>query len=202
MTVFLQAPVTAGMTSHGEMEAGGFDAIVIGSGRGGATVARELSRHGIRTLILERGTGAPIEGTVLQSIALALTPGRSLLFTQELLALVCGLTVGGSSILAYATAFEPPYEMFKSHGIDLGQEVERIKKELPIAPLADELVGPAARRIMASARELGYAWSQLPKIVYQGKCRPRTVGPERGTHEAGAAEPGSAWALTGRNSDV
>jgi choline dehydrogenase-like flavoprotein len=30
---------------------GAFDAIVIGSGPGGATVACELSRHGIRTLI-------------------------------------------------------------------------------------------------------------------------------------------------------
>ena len=151
---------------------GVFDAIVIGSGPGGATVARELSRHGIRTLILERGTGAPIKGTMLQSVAMTLVPGRSLLFTQELLALVRAITVGGSSILAYATAFEPPYEMFESHGIDLSQEVEHIKSELPIGRLADHLVGPAARRIMASAQELGYTWTKLPKIVYQDKCRP------------------------------
>ena len=148
------------------------DAIVIGSGPGGATVARELSRHGMKTLILERGTGAPIKGTMLQSIALALIPGRGLLFTQELLALVRGITVGGSSILAYATAFEPPYEMFASHGIDLRKDVEDIKSELPISPLADHLVGPAARRIMASAQSLGYTWTKLPKIVYQDKCRP------------------------------
>jgi len=151
---------------------GVFDAIVIGSGPGGATVARELSRLGIRTLILERGTGAPIKGTMLQSVAMTLVPGRSLLFTQELLALVRAITVGGSSILAYATAFEPPYEMFESHGIDLSQEVEHIKSELPIGRLADHLVGPAARRIMASAQELGYTWTKLPKIVYQDKCRP------------------------------
>ena len=32
---------------------GAFDAIVVGPGPGGAVVARELSRYGMRTLILE-----------------------------------------------------------------------------------------------------------------------------------------------------
>jgi choline dehydrogenase-like flavoprotein len=148
-----------------------FDAIVIGSGPGGATVAHELSRHGKSTLILERGKGAPIKGTMLQSMAMAFVPGRSLLFTQQLLALVRAITVGGSSILYYATMFDPPYQMFEAHGIDLRQEVENVKKELPIAPLADELVGPSGHRIMASAQELGYPWTKLPKSVYQDKCR-------------------------------
>ncbi len=39
-----------------------FDAIVVGSGPGGATVARELSRRGWKVLILERGGKAPVTG--------------------------------------------------------------------------------------------------------------------------------------------
>lgn len=148
-----------------------FDAIVVGSGPGGATVAHELSRQGKSILILERGQGAPVMGTMLQSIAMGMVPSRSLLFTQELLALVRAITVGGSSILYYATMFDPPYPMFEPHGIDLKPEVEDIKRELPIAPLADDLVGPAGHRLMASARDLGYPWTKLPKIVYQEKCR-------------------------------
>jgi len=149
-----------------------FDAIVVGTGPGGATVAQELSRHGKKILILERGKGLPIKGSMLQSIAMGLVPGRSLLFTQELLALVRAITVGGSSILYYATMFDPPYQMFESRGIDIRPEVENIKRELPIAPLADALVGPAAHRIMASAQELGYPWIKLPKNVYQDRCHP------------------------------
>ena len=34
-----------------------FDAIVVGTGPGGATVAQELSRHGKKILILEKGQG-------------------------------------------------------------------------------------------------------------------------------------------------
>ena len=148
-----------------------YDVIVIGSGPGGATIADELSRNGKNVLILEWGSGAAIKGTMLQSIGFALIPGRGMFFTPELLALVRFLTVGGSSIGAYATAFDPNYEIFEKHGIDLRPEVEKIKRELPIAPLSDDLLGPATYRIMASARDLGYPWEKLPKMVYQEKCR-------------------------------
>jgi choline dehydrogenase-like flavoprotein len=149
-----------------------FDAVVVGSGPGGAAVARGLSNGGKRVLILERGQSSPIKGTMGQGIAMMLVPGRSLLFTPELAALVRGVTLGGSSIAAYATAFEPPFAMFDGYGVDLRGDVAETKCELPIAPLADRLVGPAARRIMASARQLGLAWDTLPKIVFQDKCRP------------------------------
>jgi len=148
-----------------------FDAIIVGSGPGGAAVAHELSKLGKRVLVLEKGAGDKIKGTPLQCASIALIPGESLLFTQQFLALVRGIAYGGSSVLYYACAFDPPYEMFESYGIDLRSEVEQVKNELPVAPLSDDLVGPAARRIMESAQDLGYAWHKLPKIVYQEKCR-------------------------------
>jgi choline dehydrogenase-like flavoprotein len=64
-----------------------FDAVVIGSGPGGATVAAELSRQGKKVLILEWGSGAAVKGTMLQTIGMALIPGRGLFFTPELLSL-------------------------------------------------------------------------------------------------------------------
>jgi choline dehydrogenase-like flavoprotein len=90
-----------------------YDAIVIGSGPGGASVAAELSRLGRKVLILEWGNDADIKVNIMQSSEMALIPGRGLYFTPELLALVRGVTLGGSSILAYATAFEPNYEIFE-----------------------------------------------------------------------------------------
>ncbi|MGA7876077.1 MAG: GMC family oxidoreductase [Desulfoferrobacter sp.] len=149
-----------------------FDAIIIGSGPGGAAVTHELSKRGKRVLVLEKGSGDKIKGTFLQGASIAMIPGRSFLVTQQFLALVRGIAYGGSSVLYYACAFDPPYEMFESYGIDLRPEVEQVKKDLPIAPLSDDLLGPAARRIMESAQALGHAWHKLPKIVYQEKCRP------------------------------
>jgi choline dehydrogenase-like flavoprotein len=148
-----------------------FDAIVVGSGPGGGSVVSELSKRGWKVLILEKGTAEPLEGSIMQTIRMALIPGRSLHFTPQLLGLIHAITLGGSSIIYYANAFEPPYEMFDAYGIDLRRAVAEVNQELPIAPLSDGLVGPAARMIMDSARELGYEWGKLPKIVYQDRCR-------------------------------
>lgn len=149
-----------------------FDAIVVGSGPGGATVARGLSRRGQRVLILERGRNAPIRGTATQAFLDLTFPGRGLAVTPELLAVTRGITTGGSSVFYYATAIDPPLGMFRRHGIELADDVDGIKAELPLGPLSDELIGPAASRIMASARELGYDWQPLPKLVFQDRCRP------------------------------
>ncbi len=67
-----------------------FDAIIIGSGPGGATVANELSKSGKRVLILERGHGRPLDGTLLQGFTMG-----DLRFTQQLLSIIRGITVGG-----------------------------------------------------------------------------------------------------------
>jgi len=89
-----------------------YDVIVVGTGPGGATVAKELSRRKTKVLILEWGGNAPITGTLLQTIGVGLIPGKSLLFTNQMLSIVRGITTGGSSFLYYATAFDPPYEIF------------------------------------------------------------------------------------------
>ena len=148
-----------------------FDAIIVGSGPGGATVARELTRRNKRVLILEWGGNAPIKGTVLQTIAMGGIPFKNVLLTKQLLAMVRGTTTGGSSIFYYGTAFDPPFNMLKKQGVDIADEIDEARNELPIAPLADHLIGPMAKRMMASARELGYDWQKLPKFVYQDKCR-------------------------------
>ena len=56
-----------------------FDAIIVGSGPGGATVARELTRRNKKVLILEWGSNAPIKGTVLQTIAMGGIPFENVL---------------------------------------------------------------------------------------------------------------------------
>ena len=71
------------------------DVIVVGSGPGGATVARELSRAGKRVLLLERGRDYRPRwyyGTYLGAILY--TDRGSLLFTQEGLNIVRPLMPG------------------------------------------------------------------------------------------------------------
>jgi choline dehydrogenase-like flavoprotein len=148
------------------------DAIVVGSGPGGATVAKELSQKNKKVLILERGGNGRIRGSKFQAANMMAFPGKGLLFTNmKMLALARGICTGGSSVFYCATAFDPPLELLKSYGIDIADEVDELKKELPIGPLSDDLMGPMAKRIMQSAQELGYDWKKLNKFIFQDKCR-------------------------------
>jgi choline dehydrogenase-like flavoprotein len=148
-----------------------FDAIIVGSGPGGASVARELARAGKRVLILEQGSAAPLAGTLGQMTRIAAVPGKGAYLHSDASLLVQGITAGGSSAINFATAADPPLSLFAAHGIDLAPALAALRAELPIGPLPDELIGPMATRLMAGARALGMDWHKLDKMIRPQVCR-------------------------------
>jgi choline dehydrogenase-like flavoprotein len=148
------------------------DYIIVGSGPGGATVAKELSQRKKKVLILEWGDNDPLTGSFWWGAKSLLWPGRSLLFTQQMLGLVRGIAVGGSTVFYYATCVPAPLDMLKSNGLDISSEIQEVRTELPIDPLKDEMMGPMASRIMESALDLGYKWQKLDKFMYQDRWKP------------------------------
>lgn len=150
-----------------------YDAIVVGSGPGGASTARELARRGLRVLILEQGSAAPLAGTVTQMARIAAVPGRGAFIHRDASLLVQGIHAGGSSAVNFATAADPPAALFGAHGIDLSGPLAELRAELPVGPLPDALVGPMATRIMAGARSLGLDWHKLDKMIRPQICRSR-----------------------------
>lgn len=148
-----------------------YDAIVVGSGPGGASTARALARRGARVLILEQGSAAPVTGTLAQMASMAAVPGRGAFLQRDASLLVRGITTGGSSTINFATAAPPPAALFARHGIDLAPYDALLRAELPMAPLPDELVGPMAARIAGAARELGLPWQKLAKMIRPQACR-------------------------------
>lgn len=147
-----------------------FDAIVVGTGPGGAAAARALARRGVRVLVLEQGSAAPLAGTLGQMATMAL-PGRGAWLHRDASLLVAGTALGGSSALNFATAAAPPLDMFAAHGIDLAPALDALCAELPLAPLPYALVGPMAARIMAAARAAGLPWEKLDKMIRPQACR-------------------------------
>lgn len=166
----MQEP-SKGSTAIG-VERSGYDLIVVGTGPGGATVARDMARRGAKVLMLEWGAGGPVRGTVAQGLSELMVPGKSLLFTPQGLGLVRGITTGGSSLFYYACAWPVPLALFRRHGVDLSADAAAARAELPIAPLADAMMTPMARRIMAGARDIGLDWARLDKNMFQDRWKP------------------------------
>jgi len=146
-----------------------YDAIVVGSGPGGATVAREMACRGKKVLILEWGPGGEVRGTAAQYFSQAMIPGKSLLLTPELVGMVRGITTGGSSLFYCGTAYAAPLEMLRKYGVDLAIEAQETRAELPIAPLKAEMLTPMTSRLMDSARQIGLDWQMLDKFMYQDR---------------------------------
>jgi choline dehydrogenase-like flavoprotein len=61
--------------------------------------------------------------------------------------------------------------MLQNYGVDISEEVEEVRAEVPVAPLTDELMSPAGKRFLESALDLGYPAEKLNKFVYQDKCK-------------------------------
>ena len=62
--------------------------------------------------------------------------------------------------------------MLEAYGVDISAEVEELKQEIPMAPLPDDLMGPAAEIFLKSALDLGYDCGKLNKFIDQSRCKP------------------------------
>jgi choline dehydrogenase-like flavoprotein len=142
------------------------DVAVVGSGPGGATVARQLARAGKRVLLLERGRdwrGHPLYGTYPGALLYA--DKQALLFTREGMNIVRPLMLGGATSM-YCGCSAPPGRWWKErYGIDLDGYAAETSSELRIAPLPPELRGAASTRVAEAAGELGMTWSPQEKFM-------------------------------------
>jgi len=146
------------------------DVIVVGSGPGGATLARELARAGKAVTLLERGRdhrGELYYGTHLG--ALIYGDRGCLLFTEEGLNVVRPLMTGGATNMFTGSAARPPPFLKEKYGVDIDLQVEETIEELGIAPLPDASLGTASKRIMEAGNALGYDWQPLLKFMHPSK---------------------------------
>jgi choline dehydrogenase-like flavoprotein len=142
------------------------DVVVVGSGPGGATVARALARAGKSVILVERGRDhrrAFYYGTHLG--ALIYGDKSCLLFTDEGLNVVRPMMTGGATNMFTGSAARPPSWLKDRYGVDVDAYVEQTIQELGLDRLPDELLGTASKRIMEAGNSLGYDWQPLMKFM-------------------------------------
>lgn len=156
----------AGMTQRKE-----YQDIVVGSGPGGATVAKELAQNGRKVLIAEYGPRFEKTGFLKTARKAYLGRDKKPLCSDGGVWMGRGRVLGGSSYVAMGNAVTPPARILEEWGIDLEEEISEAKKDMHVTLMPPELIGEGTRRINQAAAKLGWEMKPTPKCVDFSKCR-------------------------------
>ncbi len=160
------------------------DAIVIGSGAGGAFAARALARAGLDTAIVEEGerwtverlrTSHPLD----RFASIYRDGGTTMALGYPPIALPLGRAVGGTTVINSGTCYRPPAPVARSwyedHGLAhaepelLGPRVADVEATIGVAPAPMEVLGRNGKISLAGAAALG--WEAAPLRRNAPGCR-------------------------------
>ena len=153
-----------------------FDAVVIGSGAGGAMVARSLARSGMNVVVVEEGARHSVEEfrshhPLRRWADLYRDAGATAALGIPPIVLPIGRGVGGTTLVNSGTCYRPPTKVLKrwrdeSH-LELADPdflnplVDDVWRTLEIGPVDLSVMGNNGLTALAGAKELGWAHGPL-----------------------------------------
>jgi choline dehydrogenase-like flavoprotein len=155
------------------------DVCVIGSGAGGAVVAKELAEKGRSVVILEEGGyfnindfgKDPLE--ILQKIYR--NGGLQVTFGFPCILLPTGRAVGGTTIINSGTCFRLPEKVFarwqREFGLNditpegLAPYFDRVERHLNVVPVEEDVLGNNSKVFRRGLEKLGFKGSPLRRNV-------------------------------------
>lgn len=152
---------------------GKYEYVVVGSGAGGATVARELAKRKKSVLVLEAGHRDHRLGR-LRSAAGYYDANRLTFLLRESregVGIFRALMAGGSTVVSCGNGVRCLEKEFRELGVDLSKEFEETEKELQVASITPRLYSNGSRALIEAGRDLGYAIEPMPKFIDQKACR-------------------------------
>lgn len=147
------------------------DVIIVGSGVGGATLAKELAQKGRKVLIVERGFLFALNQIGTEIAGYQFYDKHGLWSkTKEGVFYYRTIMVGGTSIVSCANGVRTLEKELKNLDIDLNKEFLEAEKELGIKPVPDKFIAKGSRKIMEAANRLGLKMVPMPKCINFEKC--------------------------------
>lgn len=158
-------------------------AIVVGSGAGGATIARELSRNGMEVIILEAGGdfkpftrrlswSEPLRKIGLMGNEKTITrlfPYLETTRSSKELVLVRGRGTGGSTVLSCGNMVRAD-QGIKEIGLDLESEFKELEDLIGVKEFPYQRWRPLTQKMFKSAEKMGLNPHATPKAMDAAKC--------------------------------
>jgi hypothetical protein len=160
------------------------DAIVIGSGAGGAFAARALARAGFETVIVEEGERWSVERIrsshpLDRFTGIYRDAGTTMALGNPPIALPLGRAVGGTTVINSGTCYRPPTKVaqawHETHGLALadlellGPRVADVEATIGVAPAPMEVLGRNGELALEGAAALD--WQNAPLRRNAPGCR-------------------------------
>jgi choline dehydrogenase-like flavoprotein len=154
-----------------------FDVVIVGSGAGGGTVAKELAplcREGVRIAVLEWGPKlreAEYTGREAEMAEKLYFDNGGFLTRDRAMTLAFARAYGGSTVVYTGTSLPLPEEVLSRWGIqglehaDLRRRSQKYLTENNVHLLEDDRINDNNRFFFAACRTLGYRVEQFPVNV-------------------------------------
>jgi choline dehydrogenase-like flavoprotein len=154
------------------------DVVVVGSGAGGAVVAKELAERGLSVIVLEEGayftkddfTGPPLR----RYQKLERNAGSTQTFGKRPIPLPIGRAVGGTTVMNSGTCWRTPdkvLDAWTSRGVDgvdpasMRPYFERVERIVNMRPVPRALWGRNAELTHEGVTKLGYSGGPLMRNI-------------------------------------
>lgn len=154
------------------------DAVVVGSGAGGAMVARTLARAGLDTVVLEEGRRWTVEEfrsthPIDRYAGLYRGAGATVALGRPSVVLPIGRAVGGTTVVNSGTCYRPPAGVVRRWRDDFGlaladpdrlnERLDDVERTLRVAPVPLEIMGRNGRLLLDAAATLGWRAAPIPR---------------------------------------
>lgn len=133
--------------------------IIVGTGAGGAIIARELANDNIPVTIIEKGPYIHSKD--------ALNYYDVYNDSVDLLTTTC---VGGATIVSMSNMVRALDEELHEYGIDISEEYDYVEKLIDVHPLDDSHIGKGTQLFLDAGHKLGLETLKMPKGIREEDC--------------------------------